>query len=485
MSDNRKILSAKRRHERNKFPSSAGSFINKREDNNFKKGVKRSAFSNDTPKKNIANDRMKRLRTSLNEEVRNSSSESSKVVASSSTTNPQINKSVKYLNYGRKRAQAAQSQCVSTKVFRKEIDSSRNNVQSSGYVFKEEFIHKSNHFTTVTENPFPVSNLSIPENSADANEDMEWSTVDNSEEIVSNTCTSPSSSLMTFNRNSCDTLTSDLFIVVDTNIFLSQMQLIRDIISMTITGSNKPIIFIPWIVIEELDFIKEDSSKKSLKFKARDAIKYIEKTLCEKHPRIRGQTLNEANEQNDVGKSQDNKIIATCIQVVEKHKHMILLTNDVNMRNKAHINNIPVCSHTDIMTKILLILNNEKAQIILEKMTTLCSIIIRKCAKNAYGDACTKMPICQSIPKSLEECMVIFTKYWFPVFQEILMKQFKKSVDDLSAFMARNKTIRDDSPELNELLRLCIRVCLFLKDVTDCKDTIESTISDLNNIKVS
>ncbi|KAJ3635225.1 hypothetical protein MTP99_008148 [Tenebrio molitor] len=238
---------------------------------------------------------------------------------------------------------------------------------------------------------------------------MEWSTVDNSEEIVSNTCTSPSSSLMTFNRNSCDMLTSDLFIVVDTNIFLSQMQLIRDIISMTITGSNKPIIFIPWIVIEELDFIKEDSSKKSLKFKARDAIKYIEKTLCEKHPRIRGQTLNEANEQNDVGKSQDNKIIATCIQVVEKHKHMILLTNDVNMRNKAHINNIP----------------------------------------------------------------------------EILMKQFKKSVDDLSAFLARNKTIRDDSPELKELLRLCIRVCLFLKDVTDCKDTIESTISDLNNIKVS
>lgn len=116
----------------------------------------------------------------------------------------------------------------------------------------------------------------------------------------------------------------------------------------------------------------------------------------------------------------------------------ILLTNDINLRNKANLNGIPVCSANEITSKISLALNNLKSAIILEKMTNLCNIVIRECAQKAYGEAWSKMPICQPSSKSLPECIATFTKYWFPVFQEVVMKQFRNAIDELSAFITKH-----------------------------------------------
>lgn len=57
---------------------------------------------------------------------------------------------------------------------------------------------------------------------------------------------------------------------------------------MNVKGPREPIVFIPWIVIEELDFIKSDSNKSSLRHKAQKAVKFIDKTLSNKHQRMRG-----------------------------------------------------------------------------------------------------------------------------------------------------------------------------------------------------
>ena len=56
-------------------------------------------------------------------------------------------------------------------------------------------------------------------------------------------------------------------------------------------GEVRPVIFIPWIVIEELDFIKEDTRKTNLKLKAQEAIKYVEKTMASKDDRMQGKVI--------------------------------------------------------------------------------------------------------------------------------------------------------------------------------------------------
>lgn len=71
-------------------------------------------------------------------------------------------------------------------------------------------------------------------------------------------------------------------------------------------------------------------------------------------------------------------------------------------------------------------------------MVSVCGHIIGICAEKAYGPVCYSMEICQYKKKSLEDCIFIFKKYWFPVFEELLLKQCQKALDDLSLFLSSN-----------------------------------------------
>ncbi|KAJ3662848.1 hypothetical protein Zmor_007193 [Zophobas morio] len=470
MSDNRKVLVAKRKNQRNHCPNPVQNSKCGEEFQSSRRGTKRPGLCNDPSKRNLANDRLKRLRTSLNEEVQKSSHERYKPSSCASASSTALYKA----NVMRKRPiNEPSAQTVSMKLPKQqETGQSRVNASySNAFVFKEEYLTQKKVFNAAVFDRKETFTTAV---TTQCNEDMEWSTTD---DLTSTTNDVNSTSQSRKIKNK-------FFIVVDTNIFLSHLQLIKNIVTMSVKGEVRPVIFIPWIVIEELDFIKEDTKKTNLKLKAQEAIKYVEKTMASKDDRMQGQTLSEVNEQKSVGKSQDNKIIACCLQVSEKYENMILLTADVNLKNKAHFNSIPVCSHTDIMMKISAF-SLTKMQAMMQTMTSLCNMVIFKCAENAYGSACTKMSICHPLPKSLQECISRFTKYWFPVFQEVLMKQFKKSVDDLSVFLVKHPSISDNSSEVNELVRLCVRVCLFLKDVESCKDSVENTIRDLNTIKES
>nr|XP_015833261.1 PREDICTED: uncharacterized protein LOC107397489 [Tribolium castaneum] len=313
MSDKRKVLVAKRKNERNPkiFPEKIV-----QEDSHLKHGTKRTISV--TPKKNIANERLKRLRTSLNEEV-----------SKSAQSVPKF----KDKNCVRKRPTDSVQHEVSTKLFIKESASSSgecsNSEPGTPFIFKEEFLTQTNVFTTESPNPFAVG---FQQTAVVSEEDMEWCPTDIEE----------SKSTSDNTLNSQITSSCQFYIVVDTNIFLSELNIIANIVTLAVKGPREPVIFIPWIVTEELDFIKGDSNKRSLRQKAQDAIKLIEKTMSSKHNRMKGQTLMEANEQESVGANQDNKIIACCMQVLEKYENMVLLTNDINLKNKAHFNKIPV-----------------------------------------------------------------------------------------------------------------------------------------------
>lgn len=85
----------------------------------------------------------------------------------------------------------------------------------------------------------------------------------------------------------------DLYIVVDTNIFLSHLDVVKDILRIKLNGIEKPYIYIPWMVIQELDYIKDGrSGGKNLQCNAQLAVKFINEMLLEKNSHCKGNNYN-------------------------------------------------------------------------------------------------------------------------------------------------------------------------------------------------
>ncbi|XP_028134692.1 transcriptional protein SWT1-like [Diabrotica virgifera virgifera] len=273
-----------------------------------------------------------------------------------------------------------------------------------------------------------------------------------------------------------------LCIVVDTNVFISDLSIIRNIIELTNTGPIQPLVYIPWMVITELDEIKDRPGKTSLKCQALKAIKCINEFISKKDPRIKGQTVSEMSDQKHVGLSQDDKIIGTCLQAVEKYEIVILLSNDINLRNKAMINDILAMSSKEVIGKIKCIIKtskNMKSVKIMEKLSILCSEVICECAKNAYGDVWLKMDMLSEPPWSFFECLKRFQKYWTAVFQDKLMKQFKCTVEKLFQLLNSGKDFCDEADAYKEFVKLCLDLCIFLQDLENFRVSSSNVINEI------
>lgn len=148
-----------------------------------------------------------------------------------------------------------------------------------------------------------------------------------------------------------------LYIVVDTNVFLSNIdavELARETIFKTYDHS---VIVVPWTVIRELDYIKDDNGKsksKSLCYKARKAINYINKLFSSKQSCVIGQTPEDVtkNKEKFSVDCPDDEILQTCLQIHDLGKSAVLLSYDVNLCNKAMIHDIVTLGRNDPIEKI-------------------------------------------------------------------------------------------------------------------------------------
>ncbi|XP_072396136.1 uncharacterized protein [Diabrotica undecimpunctata] len=275
-----------------------------------------------------------------------------------------------------------------------------------------------------------------------------------------------------------------LCIVVDTNVFISDLMKIRDIIELKVSGPVKPLVYIPWMVITELDEMKDRPGDNSLKNRALNASKCINELLNVKEPRVKGQTVSEMSEQKHVGLSQDDKIIGACLQAVEKYEMVMLLSNDINLRNKAMINGIPAVQSNGIIMKIMSkIAKDTKYPQIMQKLGILCSTIICECVKEAYGDVWLQMSMLAHPPWSFIECLKRFKKYWTAVFKGKLMKQFITTVDRLLMLFNSNKDFCDDSDTYQNFVKLSLDLCIFLKDLDDFRLSVSNIINEITKIK--
>ncbi|XP_025831482.1 transcriptional protein SWT1-like [Agrilus planipennis] len=201
--------------------------------------------------------------------------------------------------------------------------------------------------------------------------------------------------------------------------------------------------FLPWIVIQELDYIKDGkNAHEFLRKRAQIAIKFINACLQSDKKILQGQNMSDVMQNMTPNTCADDAILNCCLQILRRKNRVILLSNDVNLRNKALLNNIPAYGHDEIVA----ILDpfrkpaNEKVCKIEEIKTSLShliSMIIVKEIKESYGSIWNRMGGMSKPPWSLEGCLERLLNYWTSVFNFSLQKNAKEHFLEFKNFLKK------------------------------------------------
>ena len=116
-----------------------------------------------------------------------------------------------------------------------------------------------------------------------------------------------------------------LYIVIDTNVIISDLSFVQDLKDRQVTGYGKPVLYIPWIVLQELDALKQSCTSGMPKLtaatqnKANRGIKLLQQLFRMKHPQVKGQTPMESQEAARVFRAtcNDDVILMSCLHYKE------------------------------------------------------------------------------------------------------------------------------------------------------------------------
>ncbi|KAI8518749.1 RNA endoribonuclease [Branchiostoma belcheri] len=155
-----------------------------------------------------------------------------------------------------------------------------------------------------------------------------------------------------------------LFIVLDTNVLLNHLKFLDDLKDQQISGMGRPVLVVPWVVMQELDALKSQdlltrpgrTLKLETQHQAAQAVRYLYKCLQNRHPRVRGQTAQEGSVKL-VGfnpECNDDRVLQCCLMYSQKFSgvNVILFTNDKNLCNKAVINGLQAFTRENLMPGI-------------------------------------------------------------------------------------------------------------------------------------
>lgn len=84
-----------------------------------------------------------------------------------------------------------------------------------------------------------------------------------------------------------------LYLVLDTNVLVSHLNFLVELKDYAIKGVGRPLLVIPWVVMQELDALKTRSS--AVGRKSRNAIAFLHNCFSAGHPRVKGQTMDEVS----------------------------------------------------------------------------------------------------------------------------------------------------------------------------------------------
>ncbi|KAL4673876.1 hypothetical protein H8959_017810 [Pygathrix nigripes] len=153
--------------------------------------------------------------------------------------------------------------------------------------------------------------------------------------------------------------TSDrkLLIVIDTNILMNHLKFVRILKATDVPGFEKLVLIIPWVVIQELDRMKEGKLLKHAQHKAIPAVHFINESLRNQDRKLWGQSIQLAS-QKHYGLSDENnddRVLKCCLQHQELFpcSFVILCTDDRNLRNKGLISGVKSLSKEELSAELL------------------------------------------------------------------------------------------------------------------------------------
>ncbi|KAF7387208.1 hypothetical protein HZH68_012885 [Vespula germanica] len=261
-----------------------------------------------------------------------------------------------------------------------------------------------------------------------------------------------------------------LYIVVDTNVFLSNLDAILKAKTTEFVKYDKPILVIPWTVIRELDYLKDDkfgTKSVDLRMKARRAINFLNSHLSINDPHIVGQTLEDVrnNKEKFAIECPDDEILQTCLQIRNAGRAVALLSYDKNLCNKAMIYDIITLGRDDPLEKIDYIASannknlsfhdvffpnmqgessqirsafqeelrysNESFEELESTIKEFLSVIVSKEMKNLFGETWEKYTIIKP-PWTVLCVLKCSIKHWIAAISEAFDKQAEQLFKELS-----------------------------------------------------
>ncbi|KAJ7378137.1 RNA endoribonuclease [Desmophyllum pertusum] len=261
-----------------------------------------------------------------------------------------------------------------------------------------------------------------------------------------------------------------LYVVLDTNVLLSHLKLISELKDFPIEGVARPVLIIPWIVIQELDSLKSDSwrikkgklvsssKNKNGKFGvdtlARQAVRFLH--LCfEAREMMENCSIEDPN--------NDDKILQCCLLFQRKadNGHAILFSNDQNLCSKAIINGVKAFNHQSLVMGLKELFQNTavvlkqdhfqdyykelKLQESLAQrrakaddltcelqciMREGLAVVVETEMRAAYEDLWDKIVFIKP-PWTLADLLQLLNKHWIAVFGHVFKRSIKTTVEDL------------------------------------------------------
>ncbi|KAK0177029.1 hypothetical protein PV328_001119 [Microctonus aethiopoides] len=283
-----------------------------------------------------------------------------------------------------------------------------------------------------------------------------------------------------------------LYIVIDTNVFLTNLEIVEKARDTIFKRYGRPIVVIPWTTIRELDFIKDDKTNirpESLKAKARRAIRFLNQHFSAKHPRVLGQTPHDValNKCKFSIECPDDEILQACLQIRISKNTVVLLSYDRNLCNKAMIHDIMTLGRDDNFEKIDLITefdsknesnsvinlkntgkNTEELESLLTKelaiseelyeeitsvLTSFLTIIVAKEMENLFGDNWERYTITKP-PWRTVDVLKCALKHWIAAVSDSFVRRAEsilKKLHEITKKSERNRSLND----VGYIIQLC------------------------------
>jgi rRNA-processing protein FCF1 len=317
----------------------------------------------------------------------------------------------------------------------------------------------------------------------------------------------------------------DWFIVLDTNILISSLKYIEELLDTSFIGLGFPVLVIPWQVLQELDILKarQCSGSSSLAANARRAISFLHSNFKSEHPRIRGQTAAHSVTAAFKIEVPDDDILQCCLQIAQMTNRVILLSNDKNLCNKAIVNGVKAyqkseiqqaleklgsesvdeaqihsssrnelsTGHTDISEPVYLLRTDKEASnadAVFCKLKSLLKEVLGQLLQNEMYkvyDTSWKNIVAVKPPWTLSDIIICLLKHWIAVFSFVLPAGIKPILEYLKEVFG-NATQRKgygySLHEVKRVLQASVHLCMAIES-NEYHDLVSTCLTDIKRLQ--